>query len=64
MHLANEIPSDEIVHDAASRLRDAFRLKSAAASEQERADFDLILAWIMRQTEMPESYRRPTAVAR
>jgi hypothetical protein len=56
MHLANDILTDEAVHGAAARLREAFRLNPTTTNAQERADVDTILTWIMRQTELPAAY--------
>ena len=61
MQLANEILSDEAVHEAARRLRESFRASFGSASPQQVADMDTVLAWIMRQTELPESYKRHTS---
>lgn len=59
MHIANDILTDEAVHEAAARLREAFRLNPTTANAQERADVDTILAWVMRQTALPAAYGRP-----
>jgi hypothetical protein len=64
MHLANQILTDEDVHEAAARLREAFRANPTTADAQHIADMDMIFAWIMRQTELPAAYKRnPSSVA-
>jgi hypothetical protein len=60
MPISNTPITDEAVHKAAQRLRETLQISDA----QQRADVYLILAWIARQTEVPESYRRPTAAVR
>lgn len=55
--MQHTVLSDEAVHDAALRLRESLKALPFA-SDRDRADIDTVLAWVARQTEIPEVYRR------
>lgn len=60
MLMVSEILTDEAVHNAAQRLREALKRNLIVANDQDRADMDVIFAWIARQTELPAAYDRQT----